>query len=119
MVDDEPQLLRLLVRVLERTGSRVYSATNGEEALALFSNRQGEIGLVVLDVNIPPSGVGEPLERMLELRGDLQVIMTSGDALSTELRDRLGACRGVFLRKPFVPQAVLRATREALGWGLE
>jgi CheY-like chemotaxis protein len=115
VVDDEPQLLRLLVRVLERIGSRVYSAADGDEALAVFAEHRREIGLAVLDVNIPPNGVGTLLERMLELREDLQVIMTSGDALSSELRERLSVCHGVFLRKPFVPKAVLRATRQALG----
>ena len=115
VVDDEPQLLRLLTRVLERTGSLIYSAANAEQAMAVFNDRHREIGLAVLDVNIPPSGVGALLESMLELRENLPVIMTSGDALSSELSDRLRACRGIFLRKPFSPKAVLRATQQALG----
>jgi DNA-binding NtrC family response regulator len=115
VVDDELQLLQLLVRVLERAGYRVFPATDGAEAIAVFRDRHREIGLTVLDVIIPPDGVDGVLTSMLELRGDLQVIMTSGDELPDELRDRLSACGGVFLRKPFAPKAVVRAARNALG----
>ncbi len=115
VVDDELQLLQLLVRVLERAGHRVLSATDGEEAIAVFRDRHREIGLTVLDVIIPPDGVDGVLTSMLELRADLKVIMTSGDELPDELRDRLSACGGVFLRKPFGPKAVVRAARHALG----
>ena len=52
---------------------------------------------------------------MLELRDDLQVILTSGDELPDPLRDRLSACGGVFLRKPFSPKTMVRAVRDALG----
>lgn len=115
VVDDESQLLRLLVRVIERAGYRVFSASDGKEALAVFEDLHREIDLAVLDVIIPPSGVEEVLDRMLELRHDLHVIMTSGDEPPDELRDRLRACGGVFLRKPFVPKTVVRAVKNALG----
>jgi CheY-like chemotaxis protein len=36
VVDDEPQLLRLMVRVLERGRFRVLAAENGDEAMALL-----------------------------------------------------------------------------------
>jgi len=115
VVDDELQLLQLLIRVLERAGYRVFSAADGEEAIAVFRDWHREIGLTVLDVNIPPNPVDEVLTSMLELRDDLQVILTSGDELPDPLRDRLSACGGVFLRKPFSPKAMVRAVKHALG----
>jgi DNA-binding NtrC family response regulator len=115
VVDDQLQLLQLLIRVLERAGYRVLSATDAQEAISVFRERHREIGLSVLDVNIPPHGIDEVLTSMLELKDDLQVILTSGDELPDPLRDRLNACGGVFLSKPFSPKTVVREVGRVLG----
>ena len=112
VVDDEPQLLRLLGRVLERSGYHVLSAKDGDEALAVFEKSSDEIDVAVLDVLIPPQGVGEILPVMLSGRAELGVVLVSGDLLDDVVREQLDACRGTFLRKPFAPGALLRAVRE-------
>jgi DNA-binding NtrC family response regulator len=115
VMDDEPQLLRLMVRVLERAGHSVLSSSSGERALEIFRQRLDEIDAVVLDMAIPPNGAGEVMEAMSDLREGLGVVLTSGDLLSPELREPLRLRSGVFLRKPFVPRALVRAVADVTG----
>ena len=114
VVDDEPQLLRLMVRVLERGRFRVLAAENGDEAMALLVAHPRDIGLVILDVILPPNGVGVLLDHLHERHVNVPVVLTSGDDLEGSLRRRLDACGGVFLRKPFLPKLLLRTVQERL-----
>ncbi len=109
IVDDEPQLLRLLVGIFEKRGCRVFSALDTREAWTVFEPHRHEIDAVVLDVVIPPDGVDPLLSRMLGLREDVGVVLTSGDELDGALRERLEALGGVFLLKPFSPDAAYEA----------
>jgi len=112
LVDDEPQLLRLVGRVLERAGFTVLSARDGREALEVFEAHRDEIDLAILDVLVPPNGIEEVLRVMLAQREDLRVILASGDELSDSLRELLRGAGGAFLRKPFVPKGLLRVIEE-------
>ena len=107
LVDDEPSLLRLAVRVLEAEGHRILTATRADEALRAFEECWEQIDAVILDVKIPPHGVGELLATILDRRRDMPVILTSGDDLDAALRQQLRECGGEFLRKPFLPRQLL------------
>jgi DNA-binding NtrC family response regulator len=117
VVDDEPQLLRLMVRVLERGKFRVLSASDADEAMGLVEAHQHEIGLVVLDVILPPNGIDDLLEHLISRHGEVPIVLTSGDTLDDAMREQLEACRGVFLRKPFMPKLLLQTVQECLAVG--
>ena len=109
IVDDEDQLLRLMVRLLEGAGYRVWGAPDGVEALKLFREHAAEIDLALIDVMHPPgAGASDLLPELLAERPDLAVILTSGDALPEDLEEKLTSIDGNFLRKPFLPKALLR-----------
>jgi DNA-binding NtrC family response regulator len=108
VVDDEDQLLRLMTRLIERTGRPVLAAANAAEARALFQKHVGEIGLVLLDVTMPGGdGAEKLLPEFSAARPDLQVVVTSGDAMPPSLEEELERVGGSFLRKPFVPKTLL------------
>jgi len=115
VVDDEPQLLRLVVRVLERAGFAVLQASDGDAALDILAKQIAELKIVILDVIIPPRGAEEVLGRIVEARPELPVVLASGDQLAPELQQRLSAGTGIFLRKPFLPKALLREVEALLG----
>lgn len=109
VVEDDEQILRLMVRLLERAGHRVLSARDLPSALAHFDGAGGGIDLALLDVNLDPSGGAAELLPLLELRAPgLEVVLMSGDALPEALEQTLAARGGSFLRKPFAPTALLR-----------
>jgi DNA-binding NtrC family response regulator len=109
IVDDEAPLLRLMVRLLERAHYQVWAAQDGTQARQLFREHEAEIGLALIDVIHPPgAGAEDLLPELLERKPDLDVILTSGDVLSESLEEILNRIGGRFLRKPFVPKALLR-----------
>src|SRR5687767_7500348 len=51
VVDDEPDIVKLVAKIMESRGYRVTIAKDGEEALAAVQRDQPDV--VVLDLNIP------------------------------------------------------------------
>ena len=90
------------------------------EAFRIFREHVGEIDLALIDVMHPPgAGAADLLPKLLIERPDLDVILTSGDALPMDLEEKLKSIGGRFLRKPFVPKTLNRllevAGRDATG----
>ena len=114
VAEDEPPLERLIKRVLERAGYVVMVARDGEMALAAFAAHRERIDIAVLDAAIAPRGCGEILDRIGAERPAVGLVLASGDALDGDVRKRMLAHDGIFLRKPFAPQALLRAVEDSL-----
>jgi CheY-like chemotaxis protein len=115
VVDDDPQLLRLMARLFDSAGHRTLTAANLPDALALFDAPGTAIDLAVLDVNLAASGGGGAAELLPLLRDrapGLEVVLISGDELPASLEQALSANGGRFLRKPFPPKALLRVLDE-------
>ncbi len=107
IVDDEDQLLQLMVRLVERAGYRTWAVRDGVEAMRVFREHVDEIDLALIDVLHPPgAGAVDLLPKLLAKKPDLEVILTSGDALPEPLERALGEIGGSFLRKPFVPKTL-------------
>ena len=119
VVDDDEQLLRLIVRLLEAAGHRTRAASNLPIALALFESCAPEIDMALLDVNLAGAsgGAAELLPLLYSRAPGLEVVLMSGDALPESLERALSAKGGRFLRKPFAPKALLRLLAEPLGDG--
>jgi DNA-binding response OmpR family regulator len=111
VVDDEPQLVRVLRSYLEQAGYRVLSAHRGDEALAQF--RSGRPDLVILDLNLP--GVdGLDVAREIRRQGATPILMLTA---RVEEADRLvGLELGAddYVPKPFSPREVVARVRAIL-----
>ena len=51
LVDDEPHVIRIMKRVLERSGCAVEHAANGEQAIRCIQNIQPDI--LITDIDMP------------------------------------------------------------------
>jgi len=112
VIDDEPALLRLVVRVLEGAGYAVESARDGDEALRLVAARQEPRDAVVVDAKIPPDGAAALLDSIAPGAEGPGVVVISGDWLEPALQERLDAAKGRYLRKPFRPRELLEAVAD-------
>jgi len=76
LVDDQPELRRLLRRSLIKAGHVVVEASNGRVAVELA--QQLRFDVVISDVGMPDMSGVELLEALRELDPDLPVVITSG-----------------------------------------
>ncbi|MFO0552466.1 MAG: protoglobin domain-containing protein [Polyangiaceae bacterium] len=110
VVDDEPSVRRVLVRLLAKTGVLTLEASTANEALAILDATA--VDLLVTDVMLGPGLSGSDLGRIARAkRPGLPVIYVSGFTRAELNLDELGKDEW-FLPKPFAA-AVLRETVRA------
>ncbi|MGH7994878.1 MAG: PAS domain-containing hybrid sensor histidine kinase/response regulator [Opitutaceae bacterium] len=114
VVDDEPAIRSVTQRALESFGYRVLTASDGEEAIALFRERAGEVAAVVTDMMMPGLDGAATIQGILAVNPAARIIATSGLNDS----DRVGRATGLgvrdFLGKPFAAPALIKMVREVL-----
>lgn len=116
IVDDDPDLRRIVRRMLERAGHRVREAAGGRECLReIYGSRPA---LVLLDVAMPDLDGWETLDRIREVSG-VPVMMLTGRDHELERVRGLRAGADDYVVKPFGNlelqarvEALLRRTRE-------
>ncbi|TDA70307.1 MAG: response regulator transcription factor [Clostridia bacterium] len=111
VVDDEPDLVRGLCQILSNSGFRVATASDGEEALAVF--RAVLPAIVVLDLMLPGK---DGLEVCRELRrvSDVPILILTArdDTLDKILGLELGA--DDYVTKPFHGRELVARLRSVL-----
>jgi CheY-like chemotaxis protein len=78
VVDDEEMVRNLCKSMVERFGYPVMTASDGEEAVALFREHADEIACVILDLTMPNKDGMATFEELQRIRGDIKVIISSG-----------------------------------------
>lgn len=122
LVEDEEQVLRLLVKVLEMRGFKVLQAPSGREALSISESHDGPIDLLVTDVELVDRVNGLQVARTLRrTRPGLRVLYTSGypfeighEREGAAVRREASEYMAGFLQKPFTPSALEENVRYVL-----
>ena len=114
VVDDDPQVLRLMRVNLELEGYDVVSAPDGEEALEAVVNERPDV--VVCDVMMP--GV-DGLTVLRSLRANPQFskipfVVVSAKAQRSDVKAALDMGADKYITKPFDPQDLLDAVENLL-----
>jgi two-component system, OmpR family, KDP operon response regulator KdpE len=114
VVDDEPQIRRVMRTTLAAHGYEVEDARSGEDALEkLRANRHD---LVLLDINMPGMGGVETCRiiRQEGYSGDLAIIMVTVRNAETDKVEALDAGADDYVTKPFSTPELLARIRAAL-----
>ncbi|MDQ5986407.1 MAG: Sensor histidine kinase RcsC [Syntrophus sp. SKADARSKE-3] len=114
LVDDEKMVLDVNKQLLESLGYRVYEATNGQDAIAIYMEKRNEIDLIILDMIMPGISGGEVFDRVREINPDIKVILSSGYSLAGRAREILDRGCNSFLQKPFQLERLSQKVRELL-----
>ena len=99
VVDDEPNIRKMLMRVLSSEGFTVKEAVNGLEALKKIEEENNS--LVLLDLKMPGLNGIETLEKIREYDKDLPVIMMSAYGSIPEAVEAMKKGAIDYLIKPF------------------
>ncbi len=91
-VDDEESLAELGENILKRLGYRVTVRSKVMDALALFREQPDAFDLVITDLNMPVMNGTTFAWKLLELRPELKIILTTGYSatLTPEAAQELG-----------------------------
>jgi CheY-like chemotaxis protein len=104
VVEDEPAIAAVCVRILSREGYQVDIAVNGEVALDMW--RRKNYDLCLSDIRTPRMN-GIELYRELEIERPEAVktfIFTTGDTMSVNVKTFLEETGRPYLPKPFSPE---------------
>ena len=113
LVEDEPSVRALAVRILRRGGYQVLEASNGVDALAVVAQWPGTIDLLLTDLIMPQMGGVALAEELWQRYGPFHTLFMSGYT-ETAITISRNDVTPHFLQKPFTPQALAQAVRSAL-----
>jgi DNA-binding NtrC family response regulator len=108
IVDDDPQILRLVETMLKPQNVRVLVAPRALEALRICENQA--IDLLITDMKMPDMDGIKLAGRVLKLYPDASVLLISGYFHSAPPSAR----KIRFLAKPFFPSELIGHLRELL-----
>ncbi len=114
LVEDNPAILNMTVKMLERQGYTVLPASTPQEAISLTETHSGEIHLLMTDVVMPDMNGRDLARKIVSSCANLKCLFMSG------YPDNVIACRGVlekkmnFIQKPFSMRDLTSKVREVL-----
>jgi two-component system, NtrC family, response regulator HydG len=112
VVDDRPNMLRLLQKVLKRD-ARVLTAPGGREAVRLLAREP--VAVVLADLRMPDMDGLEVLRECKRLRPDAEFILMTAYASVPTAVEALRAGAYDYLTKPFDPETARAVVLRALG----
>ena len=114
IVDDEPDLLKVLLIRLEKTGYEVFAGADGQEALDLAGQVMPD--LIILDVCLPVingDDVAKILKKDKRLKHIPLILMSASTRTLAERAKKCGA--EDFLYKTFEPEEFIAKVKTLLG----
>jgi PAS domain S-box-containing protein len=114
LVDDEQYILKLGEQILSSFGYTVLTALDGESALELYRNEQGDIDLVILDLIMPGMSGRECLAGLRKINPRAKVVIASGYSDTGPMQEAIEAGAKSFIGKPYEMKQLLQVAREVL-----
>lgn len=112
IVDDEPSVLYTLEAILKPEGYSIVKASSAEEAYAIFQN--GAFDLVITDLTMPGDSGMVLLERLLNERPDILVIIITAYGSEAVAVEAMKQGAYDYLPKPFSNDDLRLTVRRAM-----
>ena len=111
LVDDEPDILRVLGISLRADGYAVLTASSGEEALSIFARETPE--LVITDIKMPGMNGIEVLREVKNISDETEVIIITGHGDIDSAIEALHYGASDFINKPVRDKQLTIALKRA------
>ena len=114
VVDDEPDVLKVLLLRLKKTGYEAIGARDGQEAVDLA--RQIIPDLIILDFHLPDMNGDAVAKIIKEDKNTKQIPIILISATITSVAERARECGANWhIAKPFEPKELIDAVMKLLG----
>jgi PAS domain S-box-containing protein len=114
VVEDQPEVRKLTLAMLESQGYRLLEAASGSEALSLSERYREPIHLLITDVAMPGMTGKELATRLVTLRPSLRTLYTSGYTANAIAHEGVLDAGVAYLPKPFSAAQLAAKVREVL-----
>src|SRR5512139_1757814 len=111
VVDDELDIVKVVRAYLEQSGFRVITASDGQQALAMFRHERPD--LIVLDLNLPKMN-GLDVCRAIRRESSVPIIMLTARVEESDRLIGLEIGADDYIVKPFSPREVVARVRTVL-----
>ncbi len=119
IVENDDGVRAVARQILSRAGYRILEASSAVEALQVSASHQGELDLLLADLDMPVMSGPNLAERLLGRFRDLRVLFMSG--LAGDALDRHGVSKAdmSFVRKPLTDTSLRIEVRQTLDAGAD
>lgn len=101
IIDDEPMILTLATKILERDSHSIVTASRSNDAISLFREQHKEIDMVLVDMNLDELSGCDLLTEFRKLTPEIAGIISSGNNMNkNDLPENLHN-NIHFLQKPY------------------
>jgi len=111
IIEDEPELVKVLRSYLEQAGFDVLAAYRGDSGLSTWEHKRPD--LVILDLNLPGMD-GLDVARHIRRKQDTPIIILTARAEETDQLIGLELGADDYITKPFSPRVVVARVRALL-----
>ena len=111
IIEDEPELVKVLRSYLERAGLSVLAAYRGDDGLSSWEQKHPD--LVILDLNLPGMD-GLDVARAIRRESNIPIIMLTARIEETDQLIGLELGADDYILKPFSPRVVVARVRSLL-----
>ena len=112
IVDDDPEVRRMLSSILEDEGYSVEAVDNGREAIRTCERLPFDVALV--DINLPDVKGTELLRELKRLQPKMVKIIITGHPSFENAMEALNEKSDGFISKPFDPQELLAMIKKLI-----
>ncbi len=114
VVDDEPSILEVTKATLETYNYRVLTARNGIDAIALYTQNQAEIGVVLMDLMMPEMSGLTAMRTLRKINPSVKLIANSGLAEQEQITGAESIGIKAFLAKPYTAEKLLQQLKDVV-----
>jgi CheY-like chemotaxis protein len=114
VVDDETSVLTITYQTLSAFGYKVLTATDGADAIAVYTENKNQIAVVLTDVMMPLMDGPAMIQALTRINPKIKIVATSGVNTNNSLAKEAGTCVKQFLTKPYTAATLLKTLRFVL-----
>lgn len=114
LVDDEEPVRRIMRGMLEAFNYRVLTASDGQQACALYRENRDEISVVLTDMMMPVMDGTATIAELRRLNPQLPIIASSGLAETVKEQQARSLGAQIFLPKPYTATRLLETLHDLL-----
>jgi CheY-like chemotaxis protein len=115
VVDDEPVFSEVLKEIFGGIGYTVHCCANGAEAVAFYNERNSEIQVVILDMNMPKMNGLHCFRRLKEINANVKVIVSTGYGDNKDRATMQNEGVRTFVQKPYRAAELAKKIAELIG----